>query len=218
MHDALRLGRKASYCLSLNQGFAGRRVYEVVKHGRAMADARDNATVVPHASGDLLEVPGSGVVDQGGVAGRGEENAVFAGVDVSSLGHVVELLAEGRVGVVPDLAVLALQKVGRQGEPVGGVDAFFRGKVDFDPGSGEDFEGVEGLADEEACGVGALEKGGTCRSHGDDSAAWWRHFENVMVSLTAVVDCGDSRLMRDGNSDEIPASPASGYLYSTFSV
>jgi len=109
------------------------------------------------------------------VAGASEEDSVFVAVDGGGKGVIIEFLAEGRGDVVPGGAVGAGEKVRGEGEPVGGVGAFFRGDVDFEAGLGEHFEGVEDFGHEDAGGVGAFEEGGVGGGDGDDGAAGERH-------------------------------------------
>lgn len=170
-HGRLGLAREPRDGLPLDQGLVRRLIHNVRKDGGAVAHGRDDAAVGPDLLGDALQAAGRRVVDEGGVAGRGVEDAVAGAVEVGRLGHVVQLLPELAARVLPGRQVGAAEEVGLLREPVGRVAPRLGRQVHLEPRRPEHLEGVQGFADEEAGCFFAFEEGGVGRCHGDEGAA-----------------------------------------------
>lgn len=172
----LRLGREPGDGLAFDEWLVGRWINEVGEECGTMTDRSHDTTVRPYLRRDVLQARGSGIVDQRCMTCRSVEQTVLRPIELRGLGHIVELLAEDAVGVVPSRQGFSVQEVGLLGKPVGCVFARLRGEVDFEACFCEDLVWVQGFADEETSSFFALEQGGAGGGDADEGTTRWRHF------------------------------------------
>jgi hypothetical protein len=141
-HSILSLCSKPSKTTTLNNRLSSLTIKDIGEYSRIMTNRSNHTTTGPDLLSDPLQRSRSRVIDQSGVASGGIENAILRCVQVGGFGHIVQLLAEVAVDVVPDYQVVAVEEVGCLGEPVRGVGACFGGEVDFEAGGYEDIVGV----------------------------------------------------------------------------
>lgn len=114
-----------------------------------MAYGRYDAAVIPDGRCELLEILGVGIVDQRGVAGTSEEDAIVVRSERGCFVEFIEFGAElGRM-VFPDLLVFRVQPIFSCRQPVGRIRARLGREVDLEPCLPENFEWVERFGDEE---------------------------------------------------------------------
>ncbi|KAI6752298.1 hypothetical protein HG530_013667 [Fusarium avenaceum] len=102
LHIILGLCSEASDTLSLDERLVGSWINQVGENCRPVTNRGHDSAITPDLSGDLLKRSCGRVVDQGSMSGRGVEEPVLGAVHLRSLRHVVKLLAEVAVGVVPN--------------------------------------------------------------------------------------------------------------------
>lgn len=161
--------------------------------------SRNNSAIDPYLGSNLLETFCVRVIDEGRVASRRKEYTVLLLINPQSLHthhttqipahlrpiqllrlhHVIQLLSELSIDVLPLLAIALGQEIRLQAQPVGNICSVFGGEVDLEASVLEDVEWMQGFADEEACLVAVVQNsvGG---GYGDYGSSWGCHFESIV--------------------------------------